>query len=162
MITQEYLKNNFKYCQEKGALIRIKKTSNRVKIGDIAGSNSNGYISISIYGIHRMAHRLIWLYIYGEWPSGQIDHINHNTIDNRIENLRIVTNRENGLNHSLGKRNKSGFTGVFWRKEINKWSARIKTEKSYESLGVFDDWFDAVCARISANNKHGYHENHGR
>lgn len=97
----------------------------------------------------------------GEWPN-EIDHINHVRDDNRWINLRDGTRSDNQKNASMRTDNKSGFLGVSWSNEVNKWRAQAMVNHKVKSLGYFDDKFEAICARASANNKYGYHENHGR
>jgi hypothetical protein len=58
--------------------------------------------------------------------------------------------------------NTSGVTGVSWRADKQRWRAYVVVDYKQEHLGHYTDWFDAVCARMSANNRHGFHENHGR
>lgn len=77
----------------------------------------------------------------------QVDYINHNTLDNRKINLRKVTCRENNCN----KRNhKSGFAGVRWHSQGNKWNARITIEGKEKSLGMFKTKEEAINARMKA------------
>jgi len=108
-----------------------------------------------------LAHRLAWLYMTGKWPDKQIDHINGDSTDNRWFNLRNITGSENCRNKKINNNNKSGFTGVYWRKDANKWRAAIKTHGKKISLGCFTDKQDAIDARKEANIKYGFHENHG-
>lgn len=164
MLTQERLKELLHYCPEKGLLTWISKPSKfaNIKIGNRAGSpTSNGYRSVKIDNRTHQEHRLIWLLCFGHLPK-YIDHINGNTLDNRLENLREVTLQENCKNCSISKNNTSGVMGVIWNKRINKWEARIKVDYKQIHLGVTSDFFEAVCLRKSAENKHGFHENHGR
>lgn len=80
-------------------------------------------------------------------PTGmQVDHINRNTLDNRKENLRIVTARENNMN----KRNNSKVPGVRWHSQGKKWNARITIKGREKSLGMFEDYNEAVSARLKA------------
>jgi len=163
MLTQKELKELLKYNQETGAFVWIKSLCHKAKIDAIAGSNHiAGYISIGIKGKLYLAHRLAWLYVVGVWPENQIDHINHIRDDNRLVNLREATNQENHKNQRLSKNNTSGVTGVSWNKRRYKWEVKIKTDEKYKGLGFFKDKFEAICARKSAENKHGYHANHGR
>jgi len=128
-----------------------------------AGSpNSEGYVQIKISGKLHKAHRLAWLITYREWPSGQIDHINHNRSDNRLDNLRVVTNQQNTYNQKRRKTNASGFTGVGWHKRICKWQSQIQTDGKKICLGYFEKIEDAVAARKAAEEKFGYHPNHGQ
>lgn len=98
----------------------------------------------------------------GSWPKEQIDHINHVRSDNRWINLREATNQENCKNRSISIRNKSGVVGVRWTKGKTKWAAYIHVNSKDKYLGFFFDKFEAICARKSAENKHGFHANHGR
>lgn len=124
--------------------------------------DSGGYIQIAICGQVYAAHRLVWLYVAGEWPGRQVDHINQNRSDNRISNLRAVTNQDNQRNSSLSKNNTSGVAGISWNKSVRLWHARITDSYRRKHLGFFVDWFEAVCARKSAESQLGFHPNHGR
>ena len=89
--------------------------------------NSNGYrvITFSSFGAI-IEHHIIWVYVYGDWPKDQLDHINRNRLDNRIENLREASARTNALNRGMRKDNKSGFTGVHFAKNTGKWEASLR------------------------------------
>ena len=119
MITQKELKDLLHYDPETGVFTWLKSGKGRKANGETRGL-TNGYFTIRINWRQYKAHRLAWLYVYGVWPKGQIDHINHNTTDNRIANLREVTNQENHRNMSLSKNNTSGVTGVYWGKQLEK------------------------------------------
>jgi hypothetical protein len=94
-----------------------------------------GYRIINIDGKHYYASRLAFFYVYGRWPSREIDHINRNTADDRIENLREASRVENMSNTNLRKGNKSGFRGVV--KVKNRWWATIKVGGKSHFLGSF-------------------------
>ena len=161
MVTQEELKKLFHYSEDSGVFTRIKITANCVKIGDIAGTRSStGYIKIRFGKKHYLAHRLAWLYVYGELPEF-IDHINHVRYDNRIENLRPATIKINGKNRSMNKNNKSGATGVRWHKGRNRWISQIKVDSRQVHLGSFTEYHEAVNARKNAEVLYGFHKNHG-
>lgn len=99
----------------------------------------------------------------GTIPDGmQIDHINHNRLDNRLENLRLVCHNENSRNRSMNGNNTSKISGVHWDSRNNKWQARISVNGTRITLGHFSSLFDASCARKSAEKKFEYHNNHGR
>lgn len=108
-----------------------------------------------------LEHRLVWLMHHDEWPA-EIDHINGIRDDNRIENLRLVTRADNMRNSRRRKDNTSGVMGVSWHSATGKWRAYIGGQDGPLHLGMFADWFDAVCARKSAERRQGYHANHGR
>ena len=161
MITQKELKELLHYTPETGVFTRIKATQS-IRVGDVAGTIMQiGYVMLRVKGNKYLAHRLAWLYMYGYFPSNQIDHRNHIRDDNRIVNLREVTCAENHRNRSKSKFNLSGVTGVRWRKQNSKWLASVKVNGKQKHLGYFDDKFEAICARKSANNKYGFHKNHG-
>ena len=83
-----------------------------------------------------------------------IDHVNHNTLDNRKKNLKICTMFENAINY---KGNKSGCVGVYWEKKLNKWRATIGVNYDTISLGCYTNFEDAVKARKQAEIKYfGY------
>ena len=94
-------------------------------------------------------------------PEHTIDHINHNKLDNRIENLREVTGAENSRNMGIQRNNKTGFRGVSYAKERGKFVARIKDGSVYRCLGYFNCSASAAIAYAKAKAKLGYHKNHG-
>jgi hypothetical protein len=161
-ITQPQLKEILSYDQETGIFVWIKPTSKRFKVGDRAGSKckTHGYRHIGIMGISYGEHRLAWLYVYGEFPE-QTDHINHIRDDNRIKNLRDVSPADNAKNLSIYSNSESGIAGVVWQKKSYRWKSMIAVNGKDLYLGVYVDKFEAICVRMSANNKYGYHENHG-
>lgn len=110
------------------------------------------------YGSY-LAHRVAWAIYYGEWPKGEIDHINHDPADNRIENLRDVSHAENHRNQSLRQNNSSGVAGVARVRDV--WYARIKRGGKLTHLGYFERFEDAVAARKDAEVMFGFHRNHG-
>lgn len=158
---QAELKRIVLYKHDEGSFVRIKQTSSRSPVGASPCFKRNGYFVIRFKGRKYMAHILAWLYHYGEWPSGEIDHINHNRLDNRISNLRVVSRAENGRNQSICSRNKSGVCGVYMNKSMGKWHAQIRVDGKAIHIGYFDDINDAAAARKKAEEKYGFHENHG-
>jgi hypothetical protein len=115
-----------------------------------------------IDGVKHQSHRLAWLYVYGKHPKRQIDHIDGDGLNNRINNLRDVTCRENLKNSRLRSNNTSGVSGVYFHKPSGKWQALIFTNSGRKYLGTFVDIKDAIAAREGAEIEHGYHENHGQ
>jgi len=159
MITQDILKSKVTYDKTTGIFLHKKRSG--VKAGRIAGSlTSYGYISIKVNKKAYGAHRLAWLYEYGSLPTSSIDHINHNRVDNRIDNLRICITDENSKNRKLYNNNPSGATGVRWRKD--RWEARIGVDGKSVHLGTFSEYSEAVNARKNAEVLYGFHENHGK
>lgn len=121
----------------------------------------DGYRTAVINGRGVQAHRAAWAWVHGEWPDGEIDHINHDRSDNRIANLRVVTRTQNTRNISKAKNNTSGVTGVYWGKRNARWTAGIRVDRQLKYLGSFLKIEDAVAARKSAEMEYGFHTNHG-
>lgn len=165
MITQERIKELLHYNSETGVFTWRVSRGMR-KVGDLAGtvytgSEGKSYIQIQVdFKLYR-AHRLSWLYMYGAFPSRQIDHINGNGVDNRISNLRSVTHSENSKNRRLQSNNVSGACGVYWNKAMGKWVAFLNVDLKRVYLGCFTVINDAIAARRAAEIEHGFHENHG-
>ena len=158
---QKELLEQFDYNEDTGIFIR-KNTSGGKKKGTIAGTlRKDGYIEIRFKGKKHLAHRLVWLYIYGYLPKNQLDHINHNRADNRLENLRESNDRINMLNKTLYLNNSSGVCGVNWYKPNNKWNAQIQVDGKKINLGYFVEFSEAVNARKNAEVLYGFHINHG-
>jgi len=123
--------------------------------------SSNGYMRGAVNGVFLLAHRVIWALEYGHWPE-EIDHINGIRHDNRIGNLRSVGRAVNGQNLCLQERSKSGRIGVTWYKAYKRWAAAIVVNQKRIHLGYFDTVDEAAKARSLAEQKYGFHENHGR
>ena len=149
--TAEYLRSVLDYDPATGIFTWKVRTSTSVKVGDVAGCpNGDGYLQIGLQNRLYQAHRLAWLYVYGEWPKDQLDHTNRIRTDNRISNLREVTNKQNGQNASKRRDNTSGHPGVCWHKRDSKWRATIKHNQKKIHLGYFENLEDAVAARKAA------------
>ena len=147
-LTAEYLRSVLHYEPETGIFTWKVSTAHSVKVGQASGClDGHGYLRLRVCSRLYQAHRLAWLYVYGNWPKGQIDHINRNRSDNRIPNLRDVTNRQNQQNRSTNSDNTSGHPGVYWDKQSFKWRARIKHNQKLIHLGLFTDLEEAIAAR---------------
>lgn len=162
MLTQSDLRKEVEYCPKTGDFRWRRWRPGRrqdLSAGTIMGV---GYLAIGFRGKTYYAHRLAWLYVYGKWPENYIDHINHDKLDNRIENLKDVSFLANMRNLGRQCNNKTGVTGVSWDSQRGKWYAWIKGKDKTISLGRHTTLFDAACARKSAEQKYGYHPNHGQ
>ena len=137
-LTQERVRELFDYDYENGWLIR-KQTRAGIPWNKPCGHKPicNGYGRVCIDGKGYFAHRIIWLWHYGSWPSNQTDHLDRNKINNRIENLRDATGSENEQNKGLKGTNSSGFPGVSWHKRDKKYQAYIKINKKQIHIGCF-------------------------
>lgn len=125
-------------------------------------SMSRGYFRGRVFGRQFLVHRVVWAMTHGEWPNHGIDHINGVKTDNRPTNLRDVPQSENARNTRIGKKNTSGTLGVSWDKGCKKWAATIRQDGRQRRIGLFVKKDDAVRARKEAEQKIGYHKNHGR
>lgn len=114
----------------------------------------SGYMRVTYRNKQYYIHRIVWKIHQGDIPTSvHIDHINRNKSDNRIENLRIATPKENAKNRNYANgwsSNTSGKTGVQWHKPSQKWWARITVDKKRISLGLYDRIEEAVSARLRA------------
>ena len=112
MLTVERLRQLLDYNPGTGAFIWVCPTSHRVFVGSLAGTPHNkGYRKICVDGVRYFAHRLAWLYMTGEMPKEQIDHINRDTTDDRFINLRQASSSQNQRNREKQANNTSGFKG---------------------------------------------------
>lgn len=131
------------------------------------GSRALGYITERGYyrggllGRQVMAHRVVWKWHYGTEPD-EIDHVDGDKTNNRIENLRAATRQDNVRNTSIRKTNKSGVQGVYWHAAKRAWIASIRTAGRQVHLGKFATLDDAAACRKLAEREYGYHPNHGR
>lgn len=159
--TQERLNHALDYNPETGVFIWKDSKSNRAKNGSVAGCvGRGGYRYINLDGRPFPAHRLAWMYVYGEMPKYHIDHINRNPSDNRISNLRDVPQSFNCRNANISKNNTSGDNGV--RKIDDRYQATIKFNYKHYYLGRFKTRDEAIAARRTAEKLLGFDELHGQ
>lgn len=136
------------YDQETGEFRRLVRTSMRIRVGDVAGcGNGRGYILIRLKNKLYRAHRLAWLYVYGQWPNIELDHIDGNRSNNAIANLREASHAENMQNLAMKRTNKSGAVGV--RRARGRWKAEISINGKNKCIGTFDTIEEARSAYLS-------------
>lgn len=137
MLTQEELKEVFNYNPDTGIFVWKISRGGKTKVGDIAGCNeAKGYWCIR-YKKSYKAHRLAWLYVYGRFPNGQIDHIDGDKSNNRINNLRECCQSENQRNVLIRKDSTSGFKGVNQDKQTGRWRVRAQLHGKRRFLGSY-------------------------
>jgi hypothetical protein len=171
--TPETLRQLLRYEPETGKLYwlerpagmftaeRFRRTWNTKWAGVEAGWRERSYRQLAIWNHKIYAHRAVWAICYGTWPADQIDHINGDPADNRIENLRDCTAAENRKNASKNSRNTSGETGVTWNAREQYWQVTIGSGKT-NWVGKYLDFDEAVTARRQAAKRAGYTDRHGR
>lgn len=130
------------------------------------GDNPMKYRSIGVYmqGRERIwifEHRIIWAILHGKMPDGCIDHINGDTLDNRIENLRDVPHYVNSRNSHLNCRNKTGVPGVFFHEKSNRYRLQTRVNGKMIYVGSFKTLDEARNARAEFDVLHGFSERHG-
>ena len=164
MLTFERANELLHYEPSSGKLFWKKTTTNRVKVGDEAGSfcASTGYINVFIDGRGYTLHRIAILLTTGVYDKTvQVDHIDHDRGNNRLSNLRTVSHAENMRNQSLRSTNKTGVTGVSYTTRDRRWVAQIYIDKKNTNLGYFKTLEEAAAVRKAAEIRYGYHPNHG-
>lgn len=114
--------------------------------------DKQGYFTIKIDQRRYLVHRLVWLWKFGRWPEHELDHINSNRSDNRIENLRECRHAENQRNMRRHRDNRTGFKGVS-RASANRWHASIYVDGNGVSLGLFRTPEEAHAAYVAAAEK---------
>ena len=122
----------------------------RLKVFTWGLGKSGGYPSTNVYVNKK--HKVVKFHqiVFGQKKGYLVDHINRNPLDNRKENLRFVAATANMINKGLSDKNKSGYKGVSWRKDSNKWRAQIVVNRKAICLGTFERIEDAIEARKAA------------
>lgn len=140
MLTQEQIKNLFDYDAATG------KLSWKDKKEQLAGTKLiNGYRQVSVNGKRYLSHHLIWLIFHGELPK-QLDHVNRNKSDNRIENLRECNSVENMQNRKSLVNTSSCYKGVRINKQTSNWRAVFTINGISNYLGEYCSEINAALA----------------
>lgn len=168
VVDRDFVETHLAYDKETGEFLWKTCRARRMDLlGHKAGFvNAKGYVQIGLNGTYYQAHRLAFLLVEGTLPESDVDHINGNRQDNRFVNLRRAERTENSRNQKLRATNKSGVMGVYWLTRRNRWEVTIGSDDrsicANVYLGHYKDFFEAVCARKSAEARRGFHVNHGR
>lgn len=153
-LTAERLRALVHYEPTTGQFTRIKALHGNA-VGPLKGYvDSVGYQILKVDYKNRKAHRLAWLYVHGEWPTGVIDHINGDRLDNRIANLRDTTATVNAQNVVAPLRtNRLGLRGVSFNATRCKYVASIMANKVRRFLGAFESAEEASAAYQAAKRE---------
>lgn len=147
-----FIKENLSYRSDTGDFLWLSnRASGKIKSGSIAGSLNKGYRQIRIDGKWYKCHRLVWLVETGDWPTGQIDHLNLDRTDNRYPNLRDVSNYINCTNRS--RSSSSGVVGVSYDRKNKKWLAQTYIEGKARNLGRFNTIEEAEAVYSAVNKE---------
>lgn len=150
-ISVDELRQWVRYDPETGFLWWVKKPSSKAKMASPAGSlRRDGRINFRLKNKNYKAHRVCWALHYGSWPDKDIDHVNCNPSDNRIQNLRLATKAENNSNMRKKAGCSSRFKGVTWDKGWRCWRAYIRKNGTLHRLGNFSNEEDAHAAYCKA------------
>lgn len=153
------------FYEKDGKLFWKEARNNSARINEEAGFlHHTGYRYVKLFDFQYGVHRVLWRMRFGDIPKGmEVDHINGDRLDNSISNLRLVSSSVNSKNRCKRSDNVSGVAGVGFHKLTGKWWAMVSINKKRKHLGLFDSWFEAVCARKSAQAKDGeYTIRHGK
>lgn len=154
VLTQSIIKDHLSYNSETGIVSRRKTVTSRKEIDNVGWINNNGYVVCKFLGKSYVLHKLIWIYMTGKYPSGDIDHINGIRHDNRWSNLREATRSQNINNMGIKKSNTSGYRGIY--KSGKGWGAKCMIKGKITHLGVFSTAQEASIAyETFAREKHG-------
>lgn len=164
-ITQDYLKSRLDYNKDTGVFTWKRREGNSrttnswnsryayTEAGsDVVINCESGlmYRTVGLDNKRYRAHRLAWLYVYGEVVD-EIDHIDGDGLNNKISNLRQLSHQRNIRKGNIQCNNTSGYKGVSYRKDTRKWIARAKVGGKYKSLGSFttkEEAFSAYCSVV--------------
>lgn len=148
------LREYLQYDAQTDGFVWLKRFGNsRVKVGNSAGwlDKVKGYVRIMVTGKKYLAHRLWWSLTHGTWPKSQIDHINGERSNNRLDYLRDVSSQENSHNRQkLSSKNTSGYYGICWDAQTQKWRAAIvlNIKKMYLCLYATALEASAACEQV--------------
>ena len=163
----EAVKKWLSYDKDSGYFHWKESPMYKVKAGDVAGTLllngcGNKYLSIKIEGKRYLAHRIVATMFLGCKEGDFVDHINGNGMDNRIENIRLVSKMQNSRNMKMSARCKTRIMGVSFCKNRNSYVVRAGRNSSLARRIYTNDFFEACCIRKSIENEFNFDKNHGK
>lgn len=143
------IENEVSYNPEDGSFqwVRPGRGRRKTRVGNL---NTDGYVRLRINGINYPAHKAAWYLFYKEWPEREIDHIDRDRSNNRINNLRLATRSQNSQNTTIKKLSTSKYRGVSWDSSRNKWIVSICVEGRTKHLGRYSSEEEASLKFIEA------------
>ena len=158
----ETIKNFVYYDETSASCLRWAVNRKKARKDEVAGTpRTDGYWRIGVNHTRYLVHRIVYFLHHNVWPQ-QVDHIDGNPSNNRIENLRAATCENNLHNMKMRNSNTSGVKGVNWHKASGKWIARIRVKGERIHVGLFDALSSAALAvQTVRNNLHKEFANHG-
>lgn len=166
--TQERLRQLFMYEEETGRILHNNPKYPARKGKEAGREHRRGgrdvqYRKVKVDGREVFSHRVAWILNNGDIPEGMtLNHKDHDGMNNRLDNLELVTPDQHQLDRPLSKSNTSSCNGVSWYRPYGKWVAKISVNGERIHLGYFDDFEEAVEARKEAERDFGFSENHGK
>ncbi len=164
-MSYDYLREFYRYEPETGLFYRTHYIDNQGRKYEretiVKAISHSGYLVVTFKKKLVKVHHLIYLYMTGNYPDRYVDHIDGDRVNNKWSNLRLVHKVDNQRNQGVQQRNKTGRTGVYWYPPLNKYHAQITTCGKKHHLGYFSEFEDAVKARRKAEERLGFHINHG-
>jgi hypothetical protein len=153
-MNQKILKLKLYYDSATGDFFRRFGGCGKIPWTKVGSMHKHGYVQIGLNKKFYLAHRLAWLYVYGEWPNKEVDHINGKPSDNRICNLRLANRSENIQNQRVAhKDSKSGYLGVIYLGKNNTWRAQIGINNKIKNLGYYKTPQEAHQAYLNAKRE---------
>lgn len=163
-LSLQEIKERLAYNPNTGMFMWVMRFNNKhsLRVPFSGTINGSGYLYVTVGGICYRANRLAWALHYGNWPTNLIDHEDGDKTNNKINNLRDVTNTVNMCNSKKNSRNTSGAMGIDWRARTSAYRVRISVNGKRIILGEYRNLDEAIAVRKEAEKKYGYHPNHGR